>query len=35
MNADGSDQRPFAPDALAGVDFRYDFVTERMIDWGS
>jgi hypothetical protein len=34
MNSDGSSQRPLAPDALAGVNFQYDFVTERMVDWG-
>lgn len=35
MDADGSNQRPLAPDAFGGVDFSYNFVTERMIDWGS
>ena len=35
MNQDGSDQRPLAPDALAGVNFRYDFNSDRTVDWGS
>ncbi len=34
MNADGSNQRPLASDAFDGVNFSYNFVTERMIDWG-
>lgn len=34
MNADGSDQRPLAPGALAGVNFRYDFNSDRVVDWG-
>ena len=34
MNADGSNQRPLAPDALAGVNFRYDFNSDRTVDWG-
>jgi Tol biopolymer transport system component len=33
MNADGSGQRLFLADALAGIDFVYDFANERMIDW--
>ena len=35
MNTDGSNQRPLAPDALAGVNFRYDFNSDRTVDWGS
>ena len=34
MNADGSNQRPLASDALAGVNFRYDFNSDRTVDWG-
>lgn len=34
MNADGSNQRPLAPEALAGVTFQVDFNDERMVDWG-
>lgn len=34
MNSDGSSPRPLAPQALAGVDFRYDFNAERVVDWG-
>ncbi len=33
MNADGSNQRPLAPAALAQIDFRYDFASERMLNW--
>ncbi len=35
MNADGGNPRPFAPQALADVDFEYGFARERMVDWGS
>lgn len=34
MNNDGSNQRPLAPDALADVPFRYDFNSDRTVDWG-
>lgn len=34
MDADGSNQRPLATEALSDVSFRYDFSSERMIDWG-
>lgn len=34
MNADGSNQRPLAPEALAGITFQVDFNDERMITWG-
>jgi Tol biopolymer transport system component len=34
MNSDGSNQRPFAPQALAGITFVYDSNAERMVDWG-
>ncbi|MEA3336226.1 MAG: SH3 domain-containing protein [Chloroflexota bacterium] len=34
MNADGSNPRPLAPEALADVEFTYEFARERMIDWG-
>ena len=33
MNSDGSNQRPFAPQALANIHFRFDFGRERVIDW--
>ena len=33
MNSDGSNQRPFAPQALANIHFRFDFGKERVIDW--
>lgn len=35
MNADGSNQRPLAPGALAGITFQVDFNDERMVDWGN
>jgi TolB protein len=35
MNADGSDQRPMFGDAInEAIQFKYDFVDERMLDWG-
>jgi Tol biopolymer transport system component len=34
MNADGSNQRLFLPEALAGLTFRYDFAAERVVSWG-
>lgn len=34
MNTDGSNQRPFAPAALSGLDFQYSFTNERIADWG-
>ncbi len=34
MNSDGSNPRPLAPEALASVDFRYDFNADRVVDWG-
>lgn len=34
MDADGGNQRPLAPEALAGIDFRYDFNSDRVVDWG-
>ncbi len=34
MNADGSNQRPLAAEALAGITFQVDFNNERIIDWG-
>ncbi len=34
MGVDGSNPQPFAPAALSGLDFKYDFNQERMIDWG-
>jgi TolB protein len=34
MNADGSQQRLFLADELAGIDFAYDFANERMVHWG-
>lgn len=34
MGADGSNPRPLAPEALAGVAFRYDFSADRTVDWG-
>ncbi len=33
MNADGSDQVPLAPAALAGLALRYDFAAERAVSW--
>ena len=33
MNSDGGNQRPFASQALAGIDFEFDFSRARMIDW--
>jgi dipeptidyl aminopeptidase/acylaminoacyl peptidase len=35
MNADGSNQHPmFSPGTLAGINFQYNNVDERMISWG-
>jgi hypothetical protein len=34
MNSDGSNPRPLAPQALAGISFRYDFSADRVVDWG-
>jgi dipeptidyl aminopeptidase/acylaminoacyl peptidase len=34
MNSDGSNPRPLAPEALSGISFRYDFNSDRMVDWG-
>ncbi len=34
MNSDGTDPRPLAPQALAGIDFRFDFNGDRVVDWG-
>lgn len=34
MNADGSGQAPFLPQALKGVTFKYDFAAERVVSWG-
>jgi Tol biopolymer transport system component len=35
MNADGSNQHPlFPPGTLAGINFEYHGVDERMISWG-
>ena len=33
MNSDGSNQRPFAPRALANIHFQFDFGRERVLDW--
>ncbi len=33
MTADGSEQKPFLQDALAGLSFTYGYAHERMIDW--
>lgn len=34
MNSDGSNPRPLAPNALAGIALRYDFSADRAVDWG-
>lgn len=34
MNRDGSNPRPLAPQALAGVEFSFDFNSDRTVDWG-
>jgi Tol biopolymer transport system component len=34
MDSDGSNLRPLAPQALAGISFRYDFSADRVVDWG-
>lgn len=33
MNADGSGQAPFLPQALKGITIRYDWVAERVVSW--
>ena len=33
MNADGSNQTPFLPDALNDIPLRYDFAGERVVSW--
>jgi dipeptidyl aminopeptidase/acylaminoacyl peptidase len=33
MNADGSDQKPFAPAALRAIPIAYDFAAERAASW--
>ncbi len=33
MNSDGSNQRPFAPKALANIHFKFDFGRERVLSW--
>lgn len=35
MDIDGGNPRPFAPQALANIEFDYGFAKERMADWGS
>ncbi len=34
MNADGSSPRRLLPEALAGIEFHYDFAAEQVLDWG-
>ncbi len=34
MDSDGGNARPLAPEALAGINFRYDFNSDRVVDWG-
>ena len=34
MNSDGSSPRPLAPQALAGINLRFDFNSDRAVDWG-
>jgi len=34
MGPDGDNQQPFAPSALSGLHFQYDFNHERVADWG-
>lgn len=34
INRDGSNPRPLAPQALAGITFRYDYSADRVVDWG-
>jgi hypothetical protein len=34
MNADGSGQAPFLPDALGKLTFSYNFAAERVVNWG-
>lgn len=34
MNADGSDQRPMFGPALDGLAIKYDFASEKSLDWG-
>jgi Tol biopolymer transport system component len=33
MRADGSGQRPLAPEALTSLEIRYDFAAERVVSW--
>jgi uncharacterized protein YraI len=35
MGPDGENQQLFAPSALSGLNFEYDFNHERVADWGS
>jgi len=34
MDTQGRNARPFAPAALAGIPFQYDFADERVVFWG-
>ena len=34
MNADGSGTAPFLPKALKNTQIKYDFVAERVVNWG-
>jgi Tol biopolymer transport system component len=34
MQADGANQRPFLPDAVGQLQWRYDFAAERVVNWG-
>lgn len=34
MDSDGGNPRPLAPEDLAGVGLRYDFNSDRAVDWG-
>jgi TolB protein len=34
MNPDGSNQRPFLPNALRDIPLKYDFAAERVASWG-
>ena len=33
MNSDGSNQHPLAPEALANINFQFNFGRERFLDW--
>ncbi len=33
MKADGSEQKPLMPEILGRLEFRYDFVSEHVLDW--